>query len=125
MSKNKVFINEYDVVEIIVDGDQTVKSVSKMADDAEKLIKQQRAAGKPAFVLDNLMLIGTVPPEARKKVVERVKAIDSDKFAFVGSDRIIRLGANLLLRAIGKGNKVKYFDNYGEAITWLTADQTI
>ena len=122
-SKNKVFINEYGTIEIIVHGDQTTESVTQMSDEADKLVNKLRKSGKPALILDNLMLIGKVPPEARKIVVERAKKIASDKIAFVGSDTIIRLGANLILQAIGKGSKVKYFDNYGEAINWLTEEK--
>jgi hypothetical protein len=124
MTKNKVFINEYDIVEIIVHGDQTIASVDAMATQAENLVKKQCQQGKPALILDNLMLIGNVPAEARKQVVARAKSIDYDKLAFVGNEKIIRLGANLILRAIGKGNKVKYFDSYGDAVIWLTAEQT-
>ena len=118
--KKKVFINEYGLIEIIVAGDQTVESVRKMSDQSFNLVKKQREAGKPALILDNLMLIGKVPHDARKIVVETGKNLDYDKLAFVGNDTIIRLGANLILHAIGKGSKVKYFDDYGEAVSWLT-----
>jgi hypothetical protein len=69
------------------------------------------------------MLIGKVPPAARKKVVERAKNIDYDKLAFVGNATILRLGANLILRAIGRGDKVKYFDDYGTAVVWLSGEK--
>lgn len=118
--KNKVFLNDYGIVEIIVYGDQTPGSVTKLADDAEALIAKQRKNNKPALILDNLILLGKATPEARKVVVERGKSIDYDRLAFLGNDTLLRLASNLILTAIGKGNKVKYFDDYGLAVGWLT-----
>jgi hypothetical protein len=119
MTNNKVFFNQNDIIEIIVDGDQTVESVMAMADEAEELLAQRKDQGKPTLVLDNLLRIGNVPPEARKKVVERAKTLEYDKLAFVGKGRVLRFGSNLILQAIGKGDKLKYFDDYDAAIAWL------
>lgn len=118
--KNKVFINEYDVIEIVVAGDQTADSITKLADETDVFVDKLRSEGKPVILLDNLFTMGKTPPEARKVFVERAKAMNYDKFAMVSNDRMIRFGANLLLQAIGKAGKVKYFDDYGDAIKWLT-----
>jgi hypothetical protein len=117
---NKVFINDHDIIEIIVDGDQTVTSVNTMADTASSLIQQYSEGPNKALILDNLMNMGTVPPEARRVVVEQVRHMDFKKFAFVGRGTALRLAANLLLQAIGKGSRIKYFDDYNDAIAWLT-----
>jgi hypothetical protein len=119
---NQVFINDHDVIEIIVDGDQTVKSVQAMGDDADKLITQQQKQGKRPLVLDNLTKMGKVPPEARKRVVEVGKAMRCEKLAMYGNNTMLKLGANLLLNATGRGNQVKYFDDYDKAIEWLHAE---
>jgi UDP-N-acetylmuramyl pentapeptide synthase len=119
MTKNRVFFNEHNIIEIIVNGDQTVNSVMAMADEAEDLLLQCEEKDEPALVLDNLLHIGNVPPEARRKVVERAKSLDYDKLAFVGNGRVLRFGSNLILQAIGKGDKLKYFENYDAAIAWL------
>lgn len=116
---NRVFINSQGLVEIIVDGDQTVESVKKMADKTEKLCAKLSKSGQPSLVLDNLLFIGYVPPEARKLVVEEVKRIDYDKLAMVGKGTAFKLAANLLLRATGRGAKVRYFDDYHKATEWL------
>lgn len=121
LGKNKVFIHTHGLIEIIVNGDQTVESVQAMADMAAELGNQQRDAGKPVLVLDNLLYIGAVPPDARKRVVELAKTLKYDKLAMVGKGTALRLGANLMLQAIGKGKYVKYFDDYNKAVAWLQA----
>jgi hypothetical protein len=119
LGKNKVYLNKHNCIEILVNGDQTAETVQIMADQAVKLGNVQRAAGNPVLILDNLTQIGAVPPDARKRVVELAKSLQYDKLAMLGKGTAIRLGANLMLQAIGKGRRVKYFDNYDKAIEWL------
>ena len=119
---NKVFVNNHGLIEIVVDGDQTVTSVSLMADKAQQLVVRHREDGKPALILDNLLQIGAVSPDARKIVVERANKIEYDKLAMVGNGTALRLGANLLLQAIRKSKKVKYFEEYDQAVEWLKSD---
>lgn len=119
MRDNKVFLNDEGVLEIIVNGDQTVASVQAMGDEVIRLGAEERRAGKPVLVLDNLFQMGKVPDDARRRVAEIAKAADFDKLAFAGSGGILRLGANLILQATGKSGKVKYFDDYQKAILWL------
>jgi hypothetical protein len=116
---NRVFLNDNRIIEIVVDGDQTRESVQKMGDEAFALSRQHRAQGKKTLLLDNLLLMGSVPPDARKLVVELIKSHEYDKLAMVGSGGILKLGANLMLQATGKGAKVKYFDHYETAVSWL------
>lgn len=120
-SANRVFLNDKGIVEIHVVGDQTPSSVQAMADEAMQLCAQQRSKHKPALVLDNLLQIGTVPAEARRLVAQLVRSTDYDRFAMLGSGAVLKLGANLILRATGRGAYVSYFDDEQKAIAWLQA----
>ena len=86
---------------------------------AEALAQDVREHEKPALMLDNLLKMGNVPKNARQKVIERAKTIGYDKLAMVGNSLSMRLSANLVLQAIGRGGKVRYFENYEEAVKWL------
>jgi hypothetical protein len=119
MGDNSVFVNKQDLVEIIVRGNQTVASVQYMGDEALRLCLKQREMGKRALILDNLLQMRTVPTAARQRVVDLVKSSDYDKLAMVGNNPVVRLGSNLMLRATGKGKRVRYFEDYDEAIVWL------
>jgi UDP-N-acetylmuramyl pentapeptide synthase len=119
MNPNRVFLNERGIVEIHVVGDQTMASVQAMGDEALRLAEKQRQAGKPALILDNLLQMGLVPPEGRKLVVDLIKSNNYDRLAMLGKGRLLRLGANLMLQATGKGNRVKYFEELSTCETWL------
>jgi hypothetical protein len=119
MGKNRVFINEYGFVEIIVDGDQTLLSVQAMADKAQRLALRQRKKGEGAMILDNLLTMGEVTPEARNLVVKLGSTMDYDKLAMLGNGKVLRIGTNLMLKAMGRGNKVRYFEDFDNAVEWL------
>ena len=118
---NRVFMNEDEIVEIIVDGDQTVESVEAMGRQAERLITERRSLGKRCLVLDNLLQIGTVGPDARKAVVRLSEQIDYDRLALLGKGGIMRFGTSLMLRASGRSYHMRYFDDRQQATEWLMA----
>lgn len=121
MPKNSVSISKRGIIEIHVRGDQTVASVQAMGEATQRCARRQREAGRRALVLDNLFAMGSVPPEARKRVVELVKSSAYDKLAMVGPGMVLRIGGNLMLQATGRGSSVRFFDNIAEAIAWLKA----
>lgn len=118
---NKVRLTNEGIVEIFVRGDQTVVSVHEMGEEAMRLCREQRSSHLPALILDNLIAIGTVPPEARQQVAQLIKSSDFDKLAMLGSGSLIKIGANLILQATGRAKRVKYFDSREQALVWLKA----
>ena len=120
--QNEVFINKYGMVEIKVRGDQTVASVQAMGDEAMRSANRLRRAKKRVLILDNLLEIGTVPVEASTRVMELVRASNYDKLAMLGSGRFIKIGANLIFHAAGRGDSVRYFDSRTAAVRWLLAE---
>jgi len=119
MQQNQVFINDQDIIEIHVVGDQTVESVQAMGDKAFEFARAQRSTGKRPVILDNLLEMGAVPKEARKLVIDLVKSGEYDKLAMLGSDTLLRFGANLMLQATGRGTHVRYFDDHEKCVAWL------
>lgn len=116
---NRVYINSDNIIEIEVIGDQTVASVELMGRQIDRLITQMKAVGKPCLLLDNLLQIGRVKPDARRMVVELAKRLDYDRAAMLGQGGMMRFGANLMLRATGKAYKLRYFDSREDAVKWL------
>jgi hypothetical protein len=115
---NKVFVND-SVVEIKVVGNQNAASIDLMGRDLRGKLITLRAQNKPCLVLDDLREIGTVDAAGRKLVVELAKRLDYDRLAMLGKPGVIKLGANLMLRAVGRAGSIRYFDNEDEAIAWL------
>ena len=121
IAPNEVYVTDDGIIEIHVVGDQTAASVRAMAEVARALAGDCRAAGRPVLIIDNLLCIGQVPQEARQVVVEYGKLIDYDRLAMVGDNPLLRLGSNLLIRAVGKGARLRYFDDARAAQRWLLA----
>lgn len=119
MAANRVYLNSDEIIEIEVIGDQNPASVEQMGRQINTLITQMKNLGKPCLLLDNLLQIGKVGPEARRLVVELTKQLDYDRAAMLGQGGLMRFGANLMLRASGKGYKIRYFDDRDQAILWL------
>ncbi|HSE61235.1 MAG TPA: STAS/SEC14 domain-containing protein, partial [Candidatus Saccharimonadales bacterium] len=117
-----VYINPNQIIEVHVVGDQTQASVAAMGNEIEALITQVKSEGKRALILDNLTQMGSVEQAARNAVVDLAKKLPYDKLAMVGKGGgLLRLGANLILRATGKGGRVHYFDDMSKAQQWLAS----
>lgn len=121
MQDNQVFITGDDIIEIQVVGDQSVESVDAMGVEVKRLAARLRAKGRRVLIIDNVLRLGQVSPDVRRRVAELGKVLDYDKLAMVGSGNVLRLGANLMLRAVGKDEKLKYFEDYQAAVAWLQA----
>jgi hypothetical protein len=114
-----VFVTQEGIIEILVIGDQTVESVRALGDEAARLGHELETAGKPVVILDNLLRIGKVPPEARRVVVENIKRNEYDRLAMLGTNPLIKFGSNLMFQASGKKHILKFFDNREAAVRWL------
>jgi len=118
---NRVLLNQDNIIVIEVVGDQTPASVELMGRQTDLLLTELKTLGKPGLILDDLMQIGAVGADARKVVVELGEWLDYDKLAMLGKGGIMKLGANLMLRATGRSYKLRYFDDRQKAINWLQA----
>lgn len=116
---NRVFLTNDNIIQIDVVGNQNRASVELMGRQISTLITQLRATGKTCLILDNLLEMGTVDQEARRLVVELGKRLDYDRAVMVGKGGMMRFGTNLMLRATGRGDKIRFFEDYEEAVKWL------
>lgn len=107
------------MIEVV--GDQTSMSVELMGRQTDLLLTELKTVGKPGLILDDLLQIGNVGADARKLVVALGERLDYDKLAMVGKGGVMKLGANLMLRATGRSYKLRYFDDRQKAISWLQA----
>jgi hypothetical protein len=120
MGTHKVFLNKDDIIEIQIFGDQDSAAVERMGRMVDAFLTEQKKVGKPALVLDNLTEMGKVDAEARKLVVALASRLDYDRAAMLGrGGGMMRLGTNLMLRATGRGYKLRFFTDRGEAVAWL------
>jgi len=124
MAENKVELRGDFIVEVHVVGTQNAASVDLMGREISTMLTNLRAHGRPALVLDDVTRIGAVDDAGRRLVVDLGKRLDYDRLAMVGMSGLLKLGANLMLRAIGRADKIRYFDDREKAIAWLKEPQS-
>lgn len=122
MSKNKVWLSSDDIIMIDVVGDQNAASVELMGREVSVFITRLRGRRKPVCILDSLLEMGKVDPKGRALVVELGKQLHYDRLAMLGTSGVLRIGANLMLRAINKSN-IRFFTNRDAALEWLKANE--
>lgn len=116
---NNVYLDADGLLHIVVAGDQTAETVREMGEKLGRFVRQLRAAARPVLVLDNLKAMGATTSDARAEVARIARTLDYDRAAMVGDgSAAMRLGTNLMLRAIGRP-RVRYFSSLESARIWL------
>lgn len=117
---NSVWLNDDGIIEIRVLGNQTYDTVTKMGEDAEELLASLKILGKPGLILDDITELGNTDIAARKKVASLANTLPFERVAMLGDGSVVmRVGTNLLLRAVGKGRQIRYFEDRAKAVEWL------
>jgi len=119
MAANKVTLRDDNIIEVRVAGIQNAASVDLMGREIKTMLVNLRAHGLPGLVLDDVRELGEVDSAGRKLVVDLGKQLDYDRLAMLGNSGLLRLGSNLLLRAIGRSGKIRYFVDHEQAVAWL------
>jgi UDP-N-acetylmuramyl pentapeptide synthase len=118
--KNSVILNKDGIIEITVIGNQTVSSVSSMAEQARKLLEELGKKGKKQLILDDITKLGTTDIAARKAVAKAAHELPFERCVLLGDgSTLMRVATNLLLHGIGKGSKIRYFEDREKATVWL------
>lgn len=120
MSQNQVFINDSNVIEIHVVGDQTASSVEAMGKQAEALLAELADKQLPGLILDDITQMGRTDTPARQTVSHLARSLPFARTAMIGDGGVtMKYGTQLLLQAIGMGSKIKYFEDREAALRWL------
>lgn len=117
---NSVELNDEGFIEVRVVGDQNYASVTSMGLQTKRLLEKLSAQDKPLRILDDITKLGNSDIKARKTVADLAQSLTYERIAMLGDGSVVmRVGTNLLLRAVGKGKRIKYFENRHKAIKWL------
>lgn len=117
---NSVVLGDDGIILIKVEGDQTEESVNVMGRQVEACLAKLAEQNKPGLVIDDITKLGATNIPARQTVAMYARTLPYKKLAMLGDgNTAMRVGTNLLLKAIGMGSKVKYFEDRAEATKWL------
>ena len=95
--------------------------VDRLAGGSDALIEQLLEQGKPVRFLVDCSRVKKTDAAAYLRVKQYLATRYYDKVAIVGVRPALRIVAELVTRASGKGDKVEYFDDRESALAWLGA----
>jgi hypothetical protein len=116
---NKIYLDEDKLIVVEVVGDQTPDSVELMGKEVQVFIDKLKKSGWPVLILDDLTKMGYTSSYTRSIVSDLAKSLSFKKVAMHGSGVMMKYGASFIIRALGQGDKIKYFDDLNAAKSWL------
>jgi len=118
MGEHKVWVDEDGFIRATIIGSHEKESAKNIINELNKQLKKM---GENGLVLIDMTKTGRPTYEARKLHANNIK-LHSDLFkkaALYGASALNKVMANFIIKASGKGKKVKYFNTKDEAIKWL------
>ncbi len=118
MGEYKVWVDNDGFIRAMITGGHDKEAAEKIIAKLNELLKKKKNTGK---VLIDMTKTGRPTYQARKLHANNIKN-NSDLFkkaALYGASALNKVMANFIIKASGKGEKVRYFDTEDEAMMWL------
>lgn len=118
MGKYKVWVDDSGIIRGAIIGEHTKEDALNIIRDLDEYLNKVHDNG---LVLIDMTKTGRPSSEARKVHAMNIKN-ENEKFkkaAFFGATVMNRVLANFIIKASGRGDKVRYFNTKEEAIVWL------
>ena len=107
------------VIELVQTGYQTMESSTQFMPQIDELVRQCRAKKQPALILADISGITGHDAKVRDMAHDMLKS-DFDKMALVTAANITaRLIGNWLVKIVGVGERVQFFEDRQKALDWL------
>jgi hypothetical protein len=118
MGKFKVWVGDDGIIRGKIIGEHTGEDARRIIVEIDDFLDKDK--GKKCILID-MIETGRPTAECRKIHATNIKNEHSkfNKTAFFGAKVINRVMANFIIKASGKGKKVRYFDTEKEALKWL------
>lgn len=112
------------IIELIQTGYQTPASTTEFAPQIDKMIRTNRENHKLSLVMADISGITGHDVKVREMAHDMLQS-DFDAMAIVTSQNITaRLIGNWLVRLVGVGQRVQFFEDRDEALAWLRTHKT-
>lgn len=115
---NKVRLHDF-YIELSYVGDQSGETVREMLDHALRMADKVWGEGYPHFVLVDLNRLGKSTHSSRAASLNGLKRLSFAAVAVVSRRLFFRQLASLVIRASGRGSRVKVFSTKKTALSWL------
>lgn len=106
-------------VVVALEGDQTYQSIDSLFQIALKYAEQLKGEHRPLLGLVDLSHQTGFNTGSNKAALEALSKIDYDRAALVGDNALFSELAQLIIGALGKNDRTKFFKTREEAVPWL------
>jgi hypothetical protein len=100
-------------------GDQNYQTIDELYHETVKYVDQLRGAGKPLLGLVDLSKQTGFNTGSNKAALESLSKIEYDRAALVSDNKLFADLAQMIIQALGKNDRTKFFTTTEEAVPWL------
>jgi hypothetical protein len=118
-TNNKVTLSPNGYIEVKVVGDQNYLSFDGLKKDVNNLAEQLHFDGRSVIGLVDLTEMTSFNTGSNRAALEILEDTPYKKVAMFGANAAINNVTNLLIKALGKGDRTKLFKDRAAALTWL------
>lgn len=116
---NRIFLNNDEIIEVVIEGDQTYMTFENLKYDAMDMLSKLQKEGKQRRGIINIAKIGKFNADSNRAAMEILESLNYDKAALYGANTILTEVTKAIILAMGKGNNTKLFPDRDSAMRWL------
>lgn len=115
---NTVFINNDNIIEIILQGELSEASLTVEVEKAYKYADELRSKNLPVLIITDITGVTKITEDARKYLLSNKIEMKPSKNALVGKEGVIKNLFNFL-NLVRRDNTIKFCSTRQEAEKWL------
>lgn len=116
---NRAFVNDQNIIEVILDGDQTAETIAESVHLAKGCADILRRQGRPIDMLFDFGTVGKTSIAARKRSVVAMGEIPYHKMAGINASPLVAFITNTVAAVTGNSNRSRHFKDRASALRWL------
>jgi hypothetical protein len=120
-TSNIVSLHPGGYIEVLVKGPQSYLSFDLIKRDVQQLTNKLQFENKPVLGLVDLTEMTGFNTGSNKAALEILEAVPYTKVALFGGNSAISTVTDLVIQAIGKGDRTRLFKDKESALAWLLA----
>jgi hypothetical protein len=100
-------------------GDQTYQTIDELRQETLKYVDRFKMESKPLLGLVDLSQQTGFNTGSNKAALEALSQIDYERAALVSDNELFGSLAQMIIKALGKDDRTKFFKTREEAVPWL------
>ncbi|NDC22165.1 hypothetical protein EBZ57_02230 [bacterium] len=120
---NRIFLNQDNIVEAVIEGEQTYMTFDNLTMDAQALLVQLQKEGKPRLGLIDITNQKNFTADTNRAAMQILESLNYDKVAIFGAKTLLTEVTKAIILAMGKTNNTKIFPDRDSAVAWLKSTE--